>query len=138
MCFCLHAFIHSHIHAFFLTRKQNSYPINISTATTTTRHRYFTRANKSKLVANFETGNADVKETMAHVQGEMNFFQGNMETIMEYLQTQSLHVLEYRIGRCVRKHMNPNQYQASQFAYPRATSILMLSYAPANPVLQYV
>lgn len=38
-------------------------------------------------MADFETENAAIKETLAQVQGEMNLFRGNMETIMEYLQT---------------------------------------------------
>lgn len=41
-------------------------------------------------MADFETENVVVKETLAQVQGKMNLFQGNMETIMEYLQTQKV------------------------------------------------
>lgn len=37
----------------------------------------------------YESYNVDVKETLAQVQGRMNLFQGNMETILEILQTQT-------------------------------------------------
>lgn len=39
-------------------------------------------------MADYEIENAIVKETLAQVQGEMNLFWGNMETILKYLQTQ--------------------------------------------------
>lgn len=39
-------------------------------------------------MADFEIENAVVKETLAQVQGEMKLFRGNMETIVEYIQTQ--------------------------------------------------
>lgn len=53
-----------------------------------TRHHYFARANKSKIIADFEANNADVRESRAQVQGIMDLFQGNMEAILELLQTQ--------------------------------------------------
>lgn len=53
-----------------------------------TRHRYYTRANKSRIMADYESDNVVVRETLAQVHGRMNLFQGNMETILEILQTQ--------------------------------------------------
>lgn len=39
-------------------------------------------------MADFVIESTAIKETLAQVQGEMNLFRGNMETIIEYLQTQ--------------------------------------------------
>ncbi|XP_050875848.1 uncharacterized protein LOC127079504 [Lathyrus oleraceus] len=54
----------------------------------TTRHPYYTRSNKSKIMAEYEADNVAVRESLAQVQGEMNLFRGNMETILEILQSQ--------------------------------------------------
>lgn len=80
-------FFLAYIHAFFSKRQQNAYLIIFQQQITTTRNWYFKRATKSRLMADFESESADVKETLAQVQGERNLFQGNMENIMEYLQT---------------------------------------------------
>lgn len=37
-------------------------------------------------MADLEQQNATYKETLAQFHGEMNIFQGNMNTIVEYLQ----------------------------------------------------
>lgn len=39
-------------------------------------------------MADYKSNNPAVKETLAQLQGKMDLFQGNMETIMEYLQAQ--------------------------------------------------
>lgn len=54
----------------------------------TTRHRYYTSANKSRIMADYEFDKDVVRESLAWVQGEMNLFNGNMETILKILQTQ--------------------------------------------------
>lgn len=46
------------------------------------------RANKSRIMANYESDNTAVSESLAQVQGRMDLFQGNMETILKILQTQ--------------------------------------------------
>lgn len=46
--------------------------------------------------------------------------------------------LYFQIPSQETQYVNPNQYQASQFAYPGANSIPMLPYAHVNPALQYV
>lgn len=38
-------------------------------------------------MAEYEADNAAVRESLAKVQGEMNLFRGNMETILEILQS---------------------------------------------------
>lgn len=53
-----------------------------------TNHRYYTKANKSKIVDNIEYKNVVVKETLTQLQGKMDLFHGNIEVIMEYLQAQ--------------------------------------------------
>lgn len=37
-------------------------------------------------MAHYESDNATVRESLAQVQGEINIFRGNMETILEILQ----------------------------------------------------
>lgn len=83
-----HTYMHPRIYLSKATRKQNAYSRRFSTATTTTRHQYYTRSNKSKIMAECEADNAVVRESLARVQGEMNLFRGNMETILEILQSQ--------------------------------------------------
>lgn len=39
-------------------------------------------------MVDYEYDNTAVKESLAQVQGEMNLFRGNLETILEILQTQ--------------------------------------------------
>lgn len=72
---CLHKikFLHRHL-----------YPAK----TTMTRHKYYTRDNKSKIMVDIEHENFVVKETLAQFQGKMDLFQCNMDVIMEYLQAQ--------------------------------------------------
>lgn len=84
----LHTYMHPHIYLSKAARKQNAYTHRFSIATTTTRHQYYIRSNKSKIKAEYEADNAAVCESLAQVQGEMNIFRGNMETILEILQSQ--------------------------------------------------
>lgn len=62
-------------------KEKNAYRLRFSTAKMMTRHHYFTCANKSKIMADFEADNGVVCESLAQVQG-------NMEAILELLQTQ--------------------------------------------------
>ena len=80
--------MHPRIYLPKAVRKQNAYTRRFAAATTTTRHPYYTRSNKSKIMAEYEADNAVVRESLAQVQGEMNLFRGNMETILELLQSQ--------------------------------------------------
>lgn len=84
----LHTYMHPCIYLPKAVRKQNAYTCHFSVATTTTRHPYYTRSNKSRIMAEYEADNAAVRESLAQVQGEMNLFSGNMETILEILQSQ--------------------------------------------------
>ena len=81
----LHAFMHPRI---YLLKPPEKKIRTLSITNTTTRHRYYTRANKSRIMVDYESDNITVKETLAQVQGEMNLFRGNMETILEILQAQ--------------------------------------------------
>ena len=58
----------------------------------TTHHIYYTRANKSTIMADYESDNAIVRETLTQVQGRIDLFQGNMKTFLEILQTQRAHI----------------------------------------------
>lgn len=84
----LHAYMHPCIYLSKAVRKQNAYTRRSAAATTTTRHSYYTRSSKSKIMAEYEADNTVVRESLAQVQGEMNLFRGNMETILELLQSQ--------------------------------------------------
>ncbi|XP_050877108.1 uncharacterized protein LOC127080861 [Lathyrus oleraceus] len=53
-----------------------------------THHQYYTRSNKSKIMVEYGADNAAARESLAQVQGKMNLFRGNIETILEILQTQ--------------------------------------------------
>lgn len=46
-------------------KKTKCLPYHFSAAITTTRHRYYTKANKCMLMADFEYDNVVVKETVA-------------------------------------------------------------------------
>ncbi|XP_050875813.1 uncharacterized protein LOC127079479 [Lathyrus oleraceus] len=48
-------------------RKQNAYTRRFAAATTTTRHRYYTRSSKYKIMAEYEADNAVVRESLAHM-----------------------------------------------------------------------
>lgn len=52
-----------------------------------TRHIYLTRDNKQKIMIDVEQENATYTETLEQLQGQMNQFQGKVDTIMEYLRT---------------------------------------------------
>lgn len=80
--------MHPHIYLSKAAIKQNAYTGRFSTSTMTTRHQYYTRSSKSKIMAEYEADNATVCESLAQVQGEMKLFRGNMETILEILQSQ--------------------------------------------------
>lgn len=69
-------------------RKQNAYTRCFAAVTTTTHHPYYTRSSKSKIMVEYEADNAAVHESLGQGQGEMNLFKGNMETILELLQSQ--------------------------------------------------
>lgn len=80
--------MHPHIYLPKAVRKQNAYTRRFAAATTTTHHPYYTRSSKFRIMAEYEADNAVVCESLAQVQGEMNLFRGNMETILEILQSQ--------------------------------------------------
>lgn len=70
---CIHAF------AFYANQPEKAHLVLFSA---------FTRANKSRIMADLEQENDVYKETLAQFQGEMNTSQGNMNTILEYIQAQ--------------------------------------------------
>ena len=51
----------------------------------TTRHHYFTRAHKTKIMADIKADNGVIRESLGQVQGQIDLFQGNMEAILELL-----------------------------------------------------
>lgn len=82
---CIHASLHILAKR---SQKTKCYTHRFATATMTTRHSYYTRSSKAKIMAEYEADNAAVRESLAQVQREMNVFKGNMETILELLQSQ--------------------------------------------------
>lgn len=61
----LHAYMHPCIYLPKAVRKQNAYTRHFTAATTTTRHPYYTRSSKSKIMAEYEPDNAAVRESLA-------------------------------------------------------------------------
>lgn len=53
----------------------------------TPRHKYITRTNRQKIMADLEQENVTYKETLDQFQGKIDQFQGEMDTILEYLCT---------------------------------------------------
>lgn len=84
--------IFAHIHALMHLLTKSRHKIKclhspFAAAATMTRHPYYTYSSKSKIMAEYEADNASVHESIVQVQGEMNLFRGNMETILEILQS---------------------------------------------------
>lgn len=46
-------------------KKQNAYTCHFSTATTMTRHQYYIRSNKTKIMAEYKAGNAAIHESLS-------------------------------------------------------------------------
>lgn len=65
---------------FFLSEIKNSY-IRLHPLQKNATHRYFTRANKQRIMSDFEQENTTTREALAQLQGQMG-------TILEHLQAQ--------------------------------------------------